>query len=653
MSQPIPENLRTSPAMIYVTQKGWAWRGGDSGQIQLEVCPFCKSSDWKFYLAVMNPEEGTRDGLYFCHKSACNKTGNLRVLQEHMGDRIAGVESRNEWAGKTDRKVDALPDVEVCHAALLGDAEAVDYLLNVRGFSMEVIKRQKLGLKDKVYFREAGNVRALVLPYLVNGNVVFAKYRTMPPSPKDFISPTGWEAPLYNGEIMVDGLHEVVFVEGEADCLSCLSNGVENVVGVPGAGVKKASWIEALDRIAPEKIYVLYDSDRAGQKGAQELASRIGVEKCLRIALPLGNKDINEWFVKGGTLEQFEELKRNAQLFDITGVTSSGDALQQLEDELAGKVDLAPKYVTQWPSLNRLVGMEEGDVLDILAPEKVGKTTFGLNLIDHMCSAYGEDGLIVCLEMTSTRLARKWVSMVTGFDDTITTPGTPESKAKLEELKAACIVAREIQRGREADLFFAYPQAYKTPEDIYALIRNCVRRYGIKWCMLDNLQLLCDSTLENKGHRTIHLSQISKGLAKIAKDHRINMIRILQPRQIEDGSLVQSRHVDGSSQIVKDTDALISLWRSQTGTTKKSEWESGRGEEGEASFDPKIKVTVALSRYSSGGSCSLRFDGARSQVREPDPNQRMNIAAKVNYNSTIPGIPMEGTPVIQSEQGEI
>lgn len=593
----------------------------------------------------MNPEEGTRDGLYFCHK--CQVTGNLRKLQEHLGVRVAGVDSRSEWAGG-GKKSDTLPDPVACNLLLHGDADALDYLINVRGFSLEVIDKQKLGIKEKVYFREAGEVKALVIPYLVNGNIVYAKYRTLPPSPKDFVSPAGWEAPLYNGEILQPGLNEVIFVEGEADALSCMSAGLKNVVGVPGAGVKKSAWIETLDKVAPEKIYILYDNDRAGVKGAQDLASKIGIDKCLKLVLPpfeieengekRPGKDVNEWFSKGGgSLEKLEELKRNADFFDVTGVTSAGDALTQLEDELAGKVDLAPKYVTQWPSLNALVGFEDGDVIDILAPEKIGKTTFGMNLMDHMASAYGEDGLIVCLEMTQARLARKWVAMITGFEDTQTQPGTDESKAKLEELKKACVSAREIQLARGADLYFAYPQLYKTPEDIYKLIRDCIRRYGVKWVMLDNLQLLCDNTLENKAHRTIYLSQISKGLAKLAKDYRIKMVRILQPHRVAEGELVSVKNIDGSSQVAKDCDALITLFRSNLNEMKKSQWEKAGDTSGKESFDPKTKTSVELSRYSSGGHTVLFFDGARSQVREYDHNQKsaMAEAAKQNYNTII------------------
>lgn len=653
MPQIVPENLRTSQALKFVIEQGWEWElDGTGSQIIISNCPYCKKTNKKFYMAVADPKESSRDGLHFCHNGACNRTGNLRTLQEHLGLRIAGVESRREWAGTGESKPDTLPDVDACHAALLGDAEALDYLLNVRGFTKEIIEKQKLGLKEKVWFREAGESKALVIPYLVGGNVVYAKFRTLPPKPKDFVSPSGWEAPLYNGEILIEGLNEVIFVEGEADCLSLLSNGVEHVVGVPGAGIKKATWIEALDKIAPKKIYILYDNDNAGKRGAQEIASRIGIDKCLKLVLPpfeievdgetRPGKDVNEWFTKGGgTLAIFDKLKENALLFDVTGVTSSVDALQQLEDELSGKVDLAPKYVFQWPELNRLIGMEDGDVLDIVAPEKVGKTTFGLNILDHMVSQYGEDGLLVCLEMTQARLARKWVALVTGFEDKITEPGTPEAKAKLEELKACCVTARSIQQSRGADLYFAYPQLVKEPEDVYKLIRDCIRRYGVKWVMFDNVQRLCDDTLKNQGHRTVQLSQISKGFAKLAKDYRIKLIRILQPKRIEKGATISTNDVDGSSQVAKDCDGMITLWRAVVGEQKKSEWETQQAgfQESYASFEPIMKVSVGLSRYSAGGTTKLFYDGARSQVRSIEESQKKAMTPLALPQGSIP---MEG-----------
>ena len=189
----------------------------------------------------------------------------------------------------------------------------MDYLLQVRGFSREIIEKQKLGLVAQRFFREAGTVKALVIPYLVNGNVVFAKYRTLPPSPKDFTSSTGWDAPLYNGEVLNEDIHDVVFVEGETNTISLLNYDVHNIVGVPGANIKKATWIEQLDKMIEKglKVYILYDDDKVGRKAAQEIASRIGFDKCFRMMLPYFEVvvpvdqcklcDKEGWLLKAGT----------------------------------------------------------------------------------------------------------------------------------------------------------------------------------------------------------------------------------------------------------------------------------------------------------------------------------------------------------------
>ena len=56
-------------------------------------------------------------------------------------------------------------------------------------------------------------------------------------------------------------LHEVVFVEGEFNAITLLNVGIKDVVGVPGANIKKAAWIETLDRLGDGlKKYIMYDN---------------------------------------------------------------------------------------------------------------------------------------------------------------------------------------------------------------------------------------------------------------------------------------------------------------------------------------------------------------------------------------------------------
>lgn len=571
-------------------------------------------------------EQKNRDGLHICHR--CGKSGRLADLKSHLGVSIPDVESRREFS-RGERKIEELPDIEACHAALLEDSDALDYLMNGRGFSRAIIEKTKLGIIQERYFRETGKVKALVYPYLVNGNCVFVHYRTLPDMskpgkvPKAFSSPQGWDAPLYNGEILRDGIKEVVMVEGEANCIAAMDKGIESICGVPGANFKKAEWIGTIDNLESlEKVFVCYDKDKVGQKAAQVLAARIGIEKCWKVTLPdfdvttedgsvRKGKDLNEWFTQGGgTAEEFEKLKESAVLFDVDGVANSKDAVQEFYDELLGK-GIEPKYKTQWPGLNKLVGFDPGDVIDILAPEKIGKTTFAMNLVEHMVNTYGEDGIIICLEMTRAKLARKWIAHKAQIADNI--PNSPE---EAEALKNAFLTAipqvQEIAANRDGDLYFCLPK-YKTTEDIYNLMRLVIRRYGVKWIVIDNLQRLADTTPSGTKGRTTHLSEISKVLSQIAKEFDVQMVRILQPHRVAEGKVVTSDNTDGSSQIAKDCDCNITLHRNKIGGEKKTDQiEMTIGSDQTQAFANETLCTVGLSRYSSGGSTWLTYDGPRS-----------------------------------------
>jgi twinkle protein len=630
-----PEYFRGSAALQLIQSRGWKYEVADSIRIRVAECPWCGSHSRSGFIIEIHgtdSEQRGRDGIFCCHH--CGKTGNLSTIQEQLG--VTPTRSMVAGVGTTGKKQDTLIDFEAAHQALLEDADAMDYLTNGRGFSREIIEQQKIGFVPKRWFREAGEVRALVFPYLVNGNCVFWQYRTLPTMPlsknkvpKEFNSPSGWDATLYNSEVLREGVKEVTFVEGASNTIAALDHGVVDVCGVPGANFKKAEWITSLDKIdSLERIYVCYDKDKAGQRAGQEIASRVGIERCWKIVLPdfkfidpetgeeKQGKDLNEWFVYGGgTVEAFEELKKSAVQFDVLGVASAKDAVQELQELILGR-GVTAKYKSPWRSLNKLVGFDEGDVIDIVAPEKIGKTTFGLDIMEYMVDAYGDDGIIICLEMTTAKLARKWVCHVTGLADNI--PQTPEEAEQLKDLFLKAIPrAYHRAANRPGNLYFCYPR-YTTVEDIYNLIRDCYRRYGVKWVMLDNLQRLADSTPHPKINRTEHLSQISKKLSQIAKDCNIQLIRILQPHRIREGDIISTDDVDGASQVAKDCDCMLTLHRNRVGTLKQTDFDSAGYVESAASFDDKMLVNVGLSRYSSGGYVTLHYDGARSTVEEYD-----------------------------------
>lgn len=648
--------MQGSAALQLVQSQGWKWKVTNSKQIVLDVCPHCQKQD-HCYLEIhgAGDEQANRDGLYLCQR--CGKSGNLYSLKQHLGLAISGVTSQKDWAN-SEKKIDSLPDTEACHAALLADEDALDYLCNVRRFSLEIVKRQKLGL-TKHYFQKTGkDTRALVYPYLVNGNTVWCHFRTLPDPndlkkvPKDFASPTGWESTLYNGEVLKEGIKDIVLVEGEANCIAAMDHGILNICGVPGANIKKASWIETMDKLELEKVYVLYDKDKVGQKAAQTLASRIGIERCWKITLPdfevvtdsgetRKGKDINEWFVSaGGTKEDFEKLKESAALFDVDGVSSATDALEEFTEELENK-GAAQKYV--WPLVSDVAHFDEGDCIDILAEEKIGKTKFGMNLVEYMVDTYGDDGIIICAEMTRAKLARAWVSHKAQVPDNL--PKTPEEAEQLTQMfKAAIPGVKEMAANREGTLYLCYPK-YSTMDDIYKLMVDVIRRYGVKWIMLDNIQRFCDITKGSK-NRTEWLSEISKKTSQIGKDYNIQLVRILQPNRVGDGKLTAIQNIDGASQIAKDCDLCFILNRNRVGGITKQTFESGAHVQSTTTFSPETLVTCAISRYSAGGETMVWLDGATSTFSKLNEGKVKSMIANTGNGllknaGTAPGNPLE------------
>lgn len=641
------EQYGDSPALKLINELGLKWKPVDKDQIELETCFHCGKTGYGHMYVTIYPstsEYKNRDGLFTCHR--CGHSGNYSGLP--------GYKPANIVAERQSKTRDPLPDVEACHKALLNDEDALEYLMVERGWSLDIIQKQKLGLTT-THFRETGEARALVFPYLVNQQAIWAKYRTLPSMPfsennvpKAFSCPPGYDTVLYNSECLRDGLQAVVLVEGEADCVTALDRGITGICGVPGANNKKAEWISELDRSGVQKVYLCYDNDKVGQTAARSLANRIGIERCYKLVVPDG-KDLNEWFAhKGGTLAAFEALKANAKQFDVDGVATGTDAVQEFLDDLKGKGSIDPKYKTPWSSVNLMVGFEEGDVIDILAPEKVGKTTLGLNLMEHMVASYGEDGVIICLEMTRARMARKWISLLSGVADNI--PRTPEESIALtlDFLAAADMVQKRVAE-REGKLYFCYPQ-YKSVDDIYSLIRDCIRRYGVKWVMVDNLQRLCDTTIGSK-NRTQHLSEISKVTSQITKDYKIKMIRIIQPHRILPGKMVTTDNTDGSSQIGKDCDVTFTAHRDRIEEGSLEEFQAVGYVQGEGTFSNKMKLSVGLSRYSGGGYTTLDYDGARSKVSEFNLsaiNQMVSNATKdVGYANQLRNLNIAVKPAVQ------
>lgn len=597
-------------AAEYVKEKGWQ-AYASATQLVVRECPLCHDTRSKFSI---NNTDTEKNGLWDC--KVCHADGNLHQLMVRLGDRVEGIHSLQDWVHKP-QILPSMDDVEKWARDLVDDPGDVhDYCVD-RQLSDEVIRRQRLGVMV------AEGQPWLVIPFFERGHLVGLKRRSVPPAPKAYRNASGSETPLYNSECITDGMSELWVVEGELDALALMSAGVPSVVGVPGANVRKASWIKRIEDAHPGKIFLMYDTDQVGQHAAREMAERIGIARCHNVVLPpfskpdgTPGKDCTDWFCSGHSVEQLREIADAAQPFPVEGVEQMDAALDELEAELRkDKSGIGNHAATGWPSLNARLGpLAPGDVVDVIAEEKQGKSIFALDWAAYAASTLDSTALVICLEMGTVRQVRRLVCHLTGTPDLVAT-SPEEVRQYADTLLHAIAETREKVRTWKADLLFGNTRA-NTPDDIYTLIRQSVSRYGVKFVVLDNMQLLADATLSAHAHRTVHMSQISKKLKLLATEFGLTLVRIVQPHRVAAGEIVDAQDADGSSQLAKDSDATITLYRAPMQKITAKEFNDGSYTHTDEGFRPDMLVQVARSRTAPGGTTTLWFDGATSTVRE-------------------------------------
>jgi twinkle protein len=333
---------------------------GDTARVQ---CPFCSSERKKSRLKEMTLTRKS-DGavLYYCHH--CDASGSV---QPH----------RKEY------QLSAVPQPKILENAL--QKAHYDYLAS-RGISKETADKYKLFAGRKWFARLNKEADCIGFPYFRNGSLVGVKYRSFPD--KDFTQETGGAHDFFGLDNITPD-KPIVIVEGEIDALTLHEAGIENVVSVPGGAPvkvadgkvaasedKKFAFVwnarEVLDK-APHVILAT-DQDTPGQALAEELARRIGKEKC-RLA-KFQAKDLNEVFNdpsrEGTTL--IRDILAQAQPYPIAGLseaTTYADRLHDLFSKGTGK-----GFSTGYQSLDTIYTVAPGQLTVVTGYPSSGKSNW-------------------------------------------------------------------------------------------------------------------------------------------------------------------------------------------------------------------------------------------------------------------------------------
>jgi archaellum biogenesis ATPase FlaH len=553
----------------YIAQKGWRVLGETNSDgetwIRIERCVFCQDTRGHFYICG-------ETGQYKCHAGNCGVSGSFFTLKKHMGDLMEPT-TFSDFLQETPKPKFGEQEIAAVHAnhlRLLQDKETLLYLSS-RHFSREAVQYFQLGLEI------VDGIKWLSFPYFDLDGLKNVKYRTLPPAKKAFRRLEGGESTLYNERILHADYDELLLTEGETDCIALWSHGVKNVVGVSiGAGSFKPEWVKLLDKY--KRLYICYDNDEAGLAGAQKFANRMGLSRCRQVRLPPDVKDINEFFVKGHTIQEFHILLQQADKFDVENVTSLGGAIrEQLRNAYLGVTEV--KYELPWKNVNKLLnGLVPGDLIVLGGKPGVGKSTLALNILYHFASYKKMPVLLISLEMPIWRILPRIVALHKGIDSQL--------------CNSMDVLAQAYQELKDVPFYFAYKYNKPTWNFIADTIRASVKYYGIQCVAFDNLHFM----IRSLNRQTEETSVMIQNFALLAKELSIPIIVIARPRKTG-AKIIDGEDLKNSADISGDADIILIIHRERK--------KSMNGEEVEGNFEPKTLIVADKVRYSKGGSTFL------------------------------------------------
>lgn len=337
------------------------------------ACPYCSSDRKKSNVKDMTVTVQS-DGaiLYHCHH--CSANGSIQPKQ-------------------TQPKLHKVKQMPVAITVEQSALQPYHYqYLATRGISQSTADKMGLFGADKYFAKLDKNSDAIAFPYYREGKLVAVKYRSFPE--KAFTQDAGGAHDFFGIDNLIKG-EPIVIVEGEIDALTLMEVGIQNVVSVPsGAPIKVADgkslpsedkrfsyvWNATEHLDAAPYVVIATDQDTAGQALAEELARRIGKEKCRLAKFP--TKDLNELYLNDPARDTdgydparaIKDVLDAASPYPIAGLSSAdtyADRLNDLYSKGSGK-----GFSTGYDSVDNIYTVAPSQLTVVTGYPSSGKSNF-------------------------------------------------------------------------------------------------------------------------------------------------------------------------------------------------------------------------------------------------------------------------------------
>jgi twinkle protein len=426
---------------------------------------------------------------------------------------------------------------------------------------------------------------------------------------------------LYGLDDIAD-VTDAIIVEGELDKLALEEAGIRNAVSVPDGAPKdvktsdpnpddaKFSYIancsDYLDRL--DRIFLAVDNDGPGLALAEELARRLGKERCWRVRWPGSGdapcKDANETLLRHGA-EVLRECIEAAESYPIVGLHS---ILDYVDEVITLYRDGRKRGLsTGWVALDEFITIRPGELSVVTGVPGSGKSEFIDALTVNLASAYGWRFALCSFENPPAQHIAKLAEKYSGlpFWDGLT--------GRMSEV--------DLRRAIDwiADRFFLirFDDEAPTIEVILEKARAAVMRYGIRGLVIDPYNEIEHRRPANM-NETEYVSQLLGKVKRFATNHALHVWFVAHPAKLQRESggsrpIPTLYDIAGSANWVNKADLGLVIHRDPEKDSTRTD------------------VLVRKVRFKSVGkigSISLRWDRAIGRYVETAPQTARGMRAE-------------------------
>lgn len=391
--------------------------------------------------------------------------------------------------------------------------------------------------------------------YIRDGELVNIKYRA---DGKDFKLNKGSELIFYNLDSIQDKEY-IIITEGEIDCMSVYQAGFKQVISVPNGAANGNQKLQYLDNCIDyfkdvQSICLFVDNDEAGSGLSEELARRLGKERCYTVAYPDGCKDANDVLLKhgaGAIAGMVKEMKE----YPIEGILTMDDMNDEVDHY----------YYKGYPKgidvgiegLSEYITFMSGQITTITGIPGSGKSEFTDNIMASATKNHAWVWAVCSFEnqpapLHVTKIMEKLVGKSFAFRH------DPNSRINKQDYEDSKFVIRKYFK------FINISQVDVTIDGILAKAKELVQRYGINALLIDPWNYI-EHKISGNQTETQYVSEALTKMKSFALKYNICIFLIAHPTKLKkEGNKYEvptMYSISGSAHFFNKTDNGLSIYR--------------------------------------------------------------------------------------------